>query len=203
MTTAYPPEPWRLRGQLHACVFLLPLIDVPVDLPPGCRPVRLGRLGVVATAWVVYQPGGVLAYHELMSTLLVRRGWRLLPTITHIWVDSVASRDGGRALWGIPKQLATFAFSWSRFACSDDEGPIAAGTASPWLALPGRLPACLHLVQSFAGAAKITPVRARARMALSRATFDADPTGPLAFLAGRRPLLSVALRDFRMTFGPR
>ena len=36
--TDYPPEPWDLRGQLHSSAFLVPLADVPVDLPPGCRP---------------------------------------------------------------------------------------------------------------------------------------------------------------------
>lgn len=203
MTEPYPPEPWRLRGDLHSSLFLVPLIDVPVDLPSGYRPFRLGRRGVVGTAWVSYQAGGVLTYDELMSTLLVRRGWRLLATITHIWVDSPASRDGGRALWAIPKQLAMFAFAEADFASSDDEGTIAAGTVTPRMALPVRLPCCLHVVQSLRGAAKVTPVRARARFALARATFAADPSGPLAFLAGRRPLLSFSLRDFRMSFGRR
>ena len=44
----------------------------------------------------------------LDTTLLVRYRWRLLPAITHVWVDSPASRDGGRAQWAIPKQLAEF-----------------------------------------------------------------------------------------------
>ena len=52
----------------------------------------------------------MLSYRELMTTVLVRRGLRVLPTITHIWVDSETSRDGGRALWGIPKGLASFVF---------------------------------------------------------------------------------------------
>ena len=103
MNATYPPEPWHLRGQLHGSLFAVPLADVPVDLPPGCRPVHVGGKGVVGAVWVSYEPGGVLSYRELMTTLLVRRGLRLMPTITHIWVDSVASRDGGRALWGIPK----------------------------------------------------------------------------------------------------
>jgi hypothetical protein len=195
VSEAYPPEPWLLRGDLHASVFLVP--DVPVDLPPGWQPVRLGRFGVVATAWVTYRPGGVLAYDELMSTLLVRRGWRVLATITHIWVDSPASRDGGRELWGIPKQLAKF----GPFLATTDGGPIAAGSVAPLLTLPWRLPGGFAVVQRLAGSAKVTPVRFRARLGLSRATFTADPGGPLAFLAGRRAPLSVSVLDFRMTFG--
>lgn len=206
--SAYPPEPWALRGQLHTSVFLVPLAQVPVDLPPGCRPVRLGRYGVVGTAWVAYEPGGVLSYNELMSTLLVRRGARLMPTITHIWVDSEASRDGGRQLWGIPKELARFTFAGDSYAATDDSGagsaaPIAAGTVRPLAWLPGRWPVRFRVAQVLAHAAKITPVRCRARLGLSRARFDAAPDGPLAFLAGRRPLLSLSVGGFDMQFGDR
>jgi hypothetical protein len=197
----YPPEPWDLRGQLHASAFLVPLSDVPADLPPGCSPVRIGRLGVVGAAWVSYEPGGVLSYREVMATVLVRRGWRVMPTIVRIWVDSEASRDGGRALWGIPKDLATFDFDGLRFAAADDKGTIASGTVRPRLRLPGRWPVAFAIVQWLDGSAKISPVRSRAGISLSSGTLAADPAGALGFLAGRRALLSFSLRDFRMSFG--
>lgn len=201
MTPDYPPEPWRLRGDLHASILLLPLSDVPAETPPGWRALRLGRYGVVCTAWVRYRRGGVLSYDELMSTLLVRRGWRVMPTITHIWVDSVASRDGGRELWGIPKELAAFACAGTSFSATDDGGPIATGVVTRFLGLPGRWPCRLRVVQALGGSSRVTAVRARARLTLSRATLDADPGGPLAYLRGRRPLISLSLRDFQMVFG--
>lgn len=197
----YPPEPWELRGQLHASAFLVPLGDVPVDLPPGCRPVRFGRFGVVGTAWVSYEPGGVLEYRELMATLLVRRGWRIMPTINRIWVDSPASLHGGRELWGIPKGLARFEFTTTTFAAADDGGPIATGTVRGGLGLPGRWPVRFHVVQWLAGAAKLSPVRSRAGVRLSHAAFDPDPDGPLAYLRGHKPFWSFTLQDFRMRFG--
>jgi hypothetical protein len=197
----YPTEPWDLRGQLHASAFLVPLSDVPVDLPPGCSAVRIGRFGVVGTAWVSYEPGGVLSYHEVMATLLVRRGWRVMPTIVRIWVDSETSRDGGRELWGIPKDLATFDFAGARFAAADDKGAIASGTVRPRLGLPGRWPVAFSIVQWLDGAAKVSPVRSRAGVSLSSARWSVEPAGPLGFLAGRRPLLSFSMRDFRMSFG--
>lgn len=197
----YPPEPWDLRGQLYGSLFVVPLADIPVDLPPGCRPIRIGDKGVVGAVWVSYEPGGVLSYRELMTTLLVRRGWRLLPTITHIWVDSVTSRDGGRALWGIPKGLASFVFDGTNFSARDDEGPLATGSVRPRLRLPGRWPVRFNIVQWLDGRAKLSPVRSSASVALSRAAFEADPSGPLAFLAGRRPVVSFTLSDFRMSFG--
>ena len=193
----YPPEPWELCGQLHASVFLVPLDDVPVDLPPGCRPIRVGRRGIVGTAWVSYEPPGVLSYREVMATLLVRRGWRLMPTIVRIWVDSVESRDGGRALWGIPKGLADFTFDGDTFEAKG----IARSTVRERRRLPRRWPVSFHVVQWLDGAAKLSPVRSTAAVAISHATLDADTDGPLAFLAGHRPLISFSLRDFRMSFG--
>lgn len=197
--SSYPPEPWELRGQLHASAFLVPLEAVALDAPPGWRPVRLGRYAIVGTAWVTYEPGGVLSYRELMATVLVRRGLRVVPTIVRIWVDSEASRDGGRALWGIPKELAEFSFQAQDYQAD----AIASALVRPLIRLPGRWPVSFRIVQTLAGAAKLTPVRARARVGLDRARLHAEPAGPLAFLAGRRPLVSFSIGDFRMRFGRR
>jgi hypothetical protein len=199
--TTYPAEPWELRGQLYGAVFRVPVRDIAARLPDGWRPVQLGGVGIVGAVWVEYEPGGVLSYRELMTTLLVRRGWRLVPTVTHIWVDSVASRDGGRALWGIPKELAGFAFGPGTFSARDDTGAIAQGTVRRRVRLPGRWPVRFTVVQQLGGRAKLSPVRSTARVELCGATFTADPSGPLAFLTGRRPLLAFALREFRMRFG--
>jgi hypothetical protein len=199
--SSHPPEPWELRGQLHASAFLVPADALKVDLPPGCELVRLGGKLVVGAVWVDYEPGGVLAYRELMTTVLVRRGVRLLLTITHIWVDSQTSRDGGRALWGIPKDLAEFDFHGTHFAARDDAGPLARGWVQATRRVPGRLPVRFKIVQWLDGRAKVSPVRSTAAVALARGSFEADPSGPLAFLSGRTPIASFVLRDFRMSFG--
>lgn len=199
--TTYPPEPWDLRGQLYASAFLVPAHEINVELPPGCSLVRVAGRVVVGAVWVSYEPGGVLSYRELMTTVLVRRGLRVLPTITHIWVDSEASRDGGRALWGIPKELASFDFDGAHFAARDDAGPLARGTVHPRRALPLRLPVRFRVVQTLKGTAKVSPVRSTASVAVAQGRFEADPSGPLAFLSGRTPLASFALGDFRMNFG--
>lgn len=199
--TGYPPSPWQLRGQLYASAFLVPARDLDVTLPPRWSVVRLGGKAVVAAIWVDYQPGGVLSYRELMTTVLIRSGARVLPSITHIWVDSPASRDGGRELWGIPKELAEFSFSGAGFTARGDAGPIARGMVGAARGLPVRLPVRFRVVQHHHGGALVTPVRATASVAFARGSFEADPSGPLAFLSGRRVISSVVLRDFVMRFG--
>ena len=73
----------------------------------------------------------------------------------------------------------------------------------PRLPLPGRLPVAFSIVQWLDGRALVSPVRSRASVVLSSARFEADPAGPLGFLAGRRPFASFTLREFRMSFGGR
>jgi hypothetical protein len=201
--TGYPPEPWQLRGDLHASVLLVPADRVPLDLPPRCRAVRVAGRAVVGLVWVDYRPGGVLSYRELMATALVRRGAHIMPHIVAIWVDSAESRAGGRALWGIPKELAEFTVADGRFAAVDEKGGIARAEVRRRAAVPGRWPLRFSVVQRLAGAAKISPVRSRGRLALAHAAVDVDPDGPLGFLAGVRPLLSASLTGFEMCFGRR
>ncbi len=208
---SYPPEPWDLRGQMHLTVWRMPLADLPA-LPPGLAPVRLGGHALVSTAWVDYEPGGVLSYRELLVAVLVWHGRRLRVSITDIWVDSAPSLRGGRELWGIPKELATFDIAGPRFAASTLEGTsIASGTVAPRAGLPGRWPARYTVVQDSGiqdsgardpdGELAVTPVYSRAALWLTHATWKFAPDGPLAWLAGGRPLLSASLRDFRLRFG--
>ncbi|OLR92079.1 acetoacetate decarboxylase family protein [Actinokineospora bangkokensis] len=196
----YPPEPWHLRGDLHLSVWLVRKADW--VLPPGTSAVRVGPWHLVGTAWVDYQEGSVLTYREVMSTLLVRAGWRVLPTVTHIWVDSPESRDGGRALWGIPKGLARFTVDGERWDAVQVDG-VAVGSARVRVGrgLPWRVPVRFSVAQELRGALKVSPVRSRARVHVSRVEWGAAAEGPLGFLAGRRPVVSLSLRGFEMSFG--
>jgi len=216
---SYPPEPWDLRGRMYVSLWLVPVGSLPESvtdsLPTGARLALARSKAVVATAWVVYGPGGVLQYNEVMATVLVRYGRRLMPTVTHIWVDSEQSRDGGRELWAIPKELAAFrvpgpheevaglyaATGAGYYEARAAGRAFAAGTVGRGLTLPGRWPIAFQVVQDAGGFAKVTPVRARARLGVHRATWSPDPRGPLGFLFGLRPLLTLGVTDFEMRFG--
>jgi hypothetical protein len=204
---SYPPEPWELRGQMYVSIWLVPraqLPPLPAVLAAEVCPLTLAGRGLVGTAWVDYGPGGVLRYRELLSAVLVRHARRPLASIVDIWVDSPTSRDGGRELWGIPKELAELDFSTpSGPASRARAGTIAEAHMVAGLRLPGRWPVRFSVVQALGDRTKTSPVHARAAVRLAKATWRVVPDGPLAYLAGRRPLLTVALRDFRMVFGRR
>ena len=195
----YPPEPWSLRGRMHVTVWLVPVGALPALAPEvlaAARIVRIGRRAVLGTAWVDYRPGGVLSYRELLAAVLVRDGLRFRVSITHIWVDSVESRDGGRALWGIPKDLAELSIA--------DGAASAAGIATARFRKARgrvRLPVRFTVLQALGGAALASPVRSSAHCGLSTVAWEPAADGPLGFLGRARPVVSLLADDFRMRFG--
>lgn len=205
-STPYPPEPWFLGGSLLVSVFLVPVADLPpafATLPM----IRLGRHAVVGTAFAHYAPGGVLAYDELLvATPVISRG-RARLTIPQIWVDSPASLAGGRALWGIPKRLATFESTRTADAASvtaNTAGPVAALSARLGRAiLPGSPQLPLPIEQRSAGRRIVSHNKAIGRVTAMRARWRFDQEGPLGYLHGRRPLVSFAVRDAAIVFGLR
>lgn len=200
---------------MYVSLWWVPRARLPA-LPPGLagavRPVTVAGRGLVGTAWVEYEPGGDMDYRELLSAVLVRHRARLRVCIVDIWVDSPASRDGGRELWGIPKDLATFALDRDHrrdalAARADTTGDqvataaIAQASIGARRRVPGRWPVGFSIVQLLGDQVKTTPVRGRGAAGPASATWQVPGTGPLAYLAGRRPWLSLAMHDFRLTFG--
>jgi hypothetical protein len=200
---------------MHVSLWWVPRARLPA-LPPvltrAVRPVTVAGRGVIGTAWVEYEPGGDMHYRELLSAVLVRHRARLRVCIVDIWVDSLASRDGGRELWGIPKDLATFVLERDehrgalapRAETTGDRGAtalIAQASIGARRRVPGRWPVGFSIVQQLDDQVKTTPVRGRAAPGPASATWQVPPSGPLTYLAGRRPWLTVTLRDFRLTFG--
>ncbi|KQY59133.1 hypothetical protein ASD11_05945 [Aeromicrobium sp. Root495] len=197
MGVSYPEEPWDLHGQALATSFLVPAERVGTP-PPGTRIVKIGRRALVTTAFFRYEEPSPLQYDEIMATVLVRQGLRPRVWITHIWVDSPASRDGGRELWAIPKDLAEFGLVPPTSYVADG---IGSATLRSVRALPGRIPLGFRIAQERDGAALVTPVRGRVRLASARARWSF--TGPLAHLEGGRQLFTLLIPRFNLVFGRR
>ncbi len=110
MSRPYPPAPWHLAGQGVQLIQTVDVRDVRDLVPPELQIVSVwpGRtLGVVAFAH--YGPGSVMEYDELIiAPAIVRHQGRLGVWVSHIYVDHPLSVQGGRELWGVPKELAEF-----------------------------------------------------------------------------------------------
>jgi hypothetical protein len=203
--TDYPPAPWRLHGHAHFHVLAVRSERLP-PTPDGFEPLVLGGRGLVVVGWVDYLGGSVLRYGELLAAVAGRWSGGLTVTVTHMWVDSPASRAGGRELWGYPKELAAFELAIdpsgtarARDAASGDE--LARGSFQALVTSPRTIGATGGTVQPLHG--RLVAVRAlfRSRPSVGRGSFTAPPGSPLAFVQGARKLISVGMRDFDFTFG--
>lgn len=196
----YPPEPWDLTGHSYIGVWLLPRGLTPTPHSPATKAVTIVGRAVVCAAFFVYEQPSPLTYDEIMATVLVRDGWRLRVSITHIWVNSAASREGGRKLWAIPKDLAEFDVAPHSSYAAQGIGSLGVGSARR---LPRALPMGFHIAQDRSGSLLVSPVTGRLRLGLATGRWAFAPDGPLGFLTGRRPLLTLLAHPFHLLFGHR
>lgn len=200
---SYPQPPWRMQGQMWLTLFHS---RGGPQRPPGVYGVGL----------VDYQEGSPLTYGELLVARQVTvpepdptAGKHV--TVTDIWVDSEPSRQGDRELWGVPKEIA--AFAWTRVGTGPMPDTTAVVTAADGTEIARASygsPRLLPPRVSFSGSTwqtkdDGTPVAAEltgsARSFPVRGRWEFAADGPLAWLRGARRLGSVAMHDFRMVFG--
>ena len=208
----YPPEPWYLGGSLLLSVFRVPLAGLPdaalACVPPDHALLAPGGAVPVGVACVRYEPGGVLAYDELLVALPVRCGIRVRCSVPWIWVSSASSMHGGRELWGIPKEIGEFTGTVNgpavRTALRHDGREVAGLAAATGQALlPGRPRVPLATAQLLGGRRRVAHNLLLGRVRAVRTRWWFAPDGPLGFLAGRSPLFGVALTEAAVVFGLR
>ncbi|MFC6064061.1 acetoacetate decarboxylase family protein [Streptomyces ochraceiscleroticus] len=124
-STDYPSPPWRARGELWMSVFRSrEALTLPCDLTP------VGDRHTLIVLLVRYTEGS-LRYDEFAVGSLVRKGRHAGVLCHRIWVDSAASLNGGRQLWGIPKELATFSWNDRTVEIRGESAPIATLRVGP------------------------------------------------------------------------
>ena len=199
----YPPAPWNMHGQLWLSLFRVRDGDHP-DREPG----------VYGAALVSYEQPSPLTYSEVLVARPVKAAGGRRVNITDIWVDSADSLEGGRALWAIPKDLCDFRrttsggrvqrTSWStslagvpiasaRFTDASRIVPRTPFKGSTWQQRPATdTGPDREVVAELKGSARALPCHG---------SWTFDEQGPLAWLAGKRPLASFRMADFQMSFG--
>ena len=201
----YPQPPWELYGdaQVH---LLLCRTDRLEGVPDGYRPLVIAGFTPVLAGFINYTGASVLRYGELYVAVVGFVPGRTKPTatVTHMWVDSEASRRGGRELWGYPKELARFECAISPGGTArayDGRGELATATFNSLFTSPLRISVRGGTYQPLGGTLK--PVRAvmSGRPAFGWGRFEPASGGPLSFLVGARLVLSAGLKEFHFRFG--
>jgi hypothetical protein len=167
--------------------------------------VRIACRALVVTAWVKYEPAGVLHYDEFMCAVLVRPLRAHLIHVTNIWVNNKAAAAGGRELWGVPKQLGEFVVEQNhhRFqgSLSADGRDLAQLQFERTLSIPGRFRLKGLAAQMLGGAVKKTRLQAHGHLHLGRARWQFKKGGPLEYLTRTSPVLSFQLSNLQLRFG--
>ena len=205
MTSAagHPAAPWRLQGRTIIVPALVPLeraraeIHADVEIVPVAPGMTAG--GLIA---VTYEPGSTLNYSELIACAgLVRSGTSLGGWISHIWVDDEQSVSGGRSIWKLPKELATFshdrrADGTQAFEAADNGVPLVRlAAAAPRFRAP--LPGFTPMVSGSYGEHFFTLGRGRVNGGPARVRTEIPADSPLASL-GLQPAPVALAGDARL-----
>lgn len=210
-TTFEPtPAPWRLRGDGHILLYWFRRDPRRASAFTQPQLADHWRGGLGSLTWMDYRESPVGPYREIlfvpgMFALDGRRDF----SISRIFVDSLTSVIGGRANWGIPKDLADFQrdvrADGTEFLSAHVDGREIAHLISHAVgpAIPidtGFMP--LTMMQRMDGRLFYTPLTLRGRAQfLDVVRVETDPTDvELPSLAGTRPLLAIKLSDFDITF---
>jgi hypothetical protein len=189
---AYPPAPWQTQGGAWIGLFRA---DRSMPLPPDLAPLLSPRWIVVA---VIRHLAGTLRYNECIVGTYARRGVVPGLYIQHIWVDSLRSMWGGRSIWGLPKQLATFDWQGTTVQIQDQTGPIATLSVDPQTSLLPRFPLPLPIFGLCDERRVLTPAHASAR--LGRAQMQLNRWSErFTYRIGTTPMLAIALKPFRLS----
>ena len=171
----HPEPPWHLNGEF-------------VVVPALVKPRALG--GVLLANYT----SGTLAYRELIVfSHATARGM----VISHIYVDDEQSLSGGREIWALPKELASFEYGATRFSASQDGRPLLKARIRR---RPGRLP--LLVPAPISSAAGTTLGSARVKAAPALVTLDVPADSPFASLGLSGTHLGLAGDDLRLTMPP-
>lgn len=207
------PAPWTLRGRGYICMLRAPagLLDQGSFLPPSLKGRRTPS-PYCYLMFVDYAESPVGPYHELLfipGAFPFEDGQRHL-SISRIFVSSLDSVVNGRRNWGIPKDVAQFDVRYGsagldRVRVSKDGQTFAELDFASWpIPLPftsAILPkAWTTLGQHHDGQTFIYRPSASGWVrpaSLRHSRFDA---ALFPDLARARPLLTVRVTDFSMTF---
>lgn len=204
------PPPWALRGTGYIILYAFKREErrAAAFTQPNLEAAWRGGPG--ALVWMDYTASPVGPYREILFIPgLFAINERLSFSISRIFVETLDSVVGGRANWGIPKDLATFsgetrADGTERLQAHIDERPLAdlyVHPLGPVITLDTAFMP-ITIMQRMHDRFFYTPLVLKAGVQwldVIRAWTD-ETDAELPALAGHRPLAAVKLHDFDVTF---
>lgn len=111
----YPPPPWTIQGHGFLSLHLLDVEQVRSVIPDQFQVISVFPGKTVGGVLIAsYGATSTLIYNELIVVSgLVSCANQVGSWISHIYVDNPDSVAGGRAIWGLPKELAHFQWNLS------------------------------------------------------------------------------------------
>lgn len=157
---------------------------------------------------VNYAASPVGPYRELLYVggFFKERG-RVRPSVTRILVDSAASLTAGRAYWGLPKELAHFAWE-ERYVRVTQGGRLLAEFG--WQAGRGELPVSTAFIPAFLRTLAqpwqegvlFTTVGAAGRVRFARLSHALVNPALFPDVTPHKPLLTLEVAHVRLRFPP-
>ena len=207
-TTRIAPAPWHLKGRGFMFLYHFPKSwgDKKLFMPDEQRGTYEGGLG--ALMLVDYESSEAGPYREL---LLIPGKFRWNDyhrhAISRIWVSSPASVVGGRANWGIPKQLAEFTTSNPQTRREHWEVKEDGNTFFSAQVRYGRVPLPMHtalvpfpLLQWLGGKGFLTRFSGYGIGRLATLENLEVNSDRFPDICGRRPLLGLEIEPFFIRF---
>lgn len=195
----YPQAPWHLQGSALFALHFIDTARAAAYLPPELSMIQaLPGQTLGGVYFARYEPGSALEYSELIvvSALVHHRsqigGW-----VSHIYVDNPNSVAGGREIWGLPKELATFSWQPDRITVQQGDTPLCSLQCSSGF----------HLWRQSAAAPSFSCLgtqllrfwaEVEAEPSLLNAKIDVPAQSPLADLLTQQPVLTIGARDMRL-----
>jgi hypothetical protein len=110
---------------MHGRAFVQPFVvhASQLQLPDGFSAVTIAGRAIGVLGLIEYLPPSPLVYSELVwMPCIVRAGGKRGYFVEKMYVDSDASLAGGRAIWALPKQKATFEITEGSAAIETSDG---------------------------------------------------------------------------------
>ncbi|MEX0269716.1 acetoacetate decarboxylase family protein [Leptolyngbyaceae cyanobacterium UHCC 1019] len=202
----YPPAPWILEGYGFQTLHLLDVDLARRFVPSDLQIIQVLPGKTLGGVYLVYYSNSpVEAYNELIIVSgIVTHAGKVGAWISHLYVDNPNSVEGGRNIWGLPKELAQFRWNLEGFPqvhVSQNDLALCTLTCarrSPSLNLPLAAPVLSQLdskVMLFSGHGKFN-------LQLIGSTLDVPSSSPFSPLNFGRSGLSFYSNPLKITVEP-